>query len=123
MQESNIFEQDEVGLQISQYFCILLKRVIVRMLQTNSNTGTFSLDVKCGILGCNVWHIGDQNAANCPPICGKQDTNMPLIASKEMVCEATMGCFRSPKARYFSFSACRMPKKLIEFCQNLLLLF
>ncbi|MBO6288082.1 MAG: hypothetical protein J6M94_05775 [Prevotella sp.] len=92
-------------------FRSLLKRVIVRRLQTNSIAGRFSLDVKCGILGCNVWHIGDQNAANCPPICGKQGTNMPLIASKEMVCEATMGCFRSPKATFFSFSACRMAEK------------
>jgi len=76
MRESNIIEQDEVGLQISQYFCILLKRVIVRMLQTNSNAGTFSLDVKCGRLGRNMSLIGDQYTAYYPAKCGKLPSNM-----------------------------------------------
>ena len=86
--------------------------MIVSRLQTNSIAGRFSLDVKCGILGCNMRHIGDQYAANCPPICGKLATNMPQIASKEIICKAATGHFRLPEAAFSVFSACRMPKKV-----------
>ena len=91
-------------------FCVLYKRMIFNVLCANSIVGEFSLDVKCGILGCNLRHIGVQSASYCLAICGKLGTNMPQIASKETVCEAAMGRFWSRKEHFSLISRCRMPK-------------
>ena len=93
-------------------FRVLRKRMIFNVLCANSIVGEFSLDVKCGILVCNLRHIGVQYMAYCPAICVKSGTNMPQIASKETVCEAAMGCFRLPKVCFSVVSRCRMPKKV-----------
>ena len=74
--------------------------------------GAFPLDVKCVILGRNMRHIGVQSAAYYPAICGILDTNMPQIASKEIICKAATGHFRLPEAAFSVFPACRMPKKV-----------